>query len=63
MYTDVRKVCVGLWRIKCIYNKWILGKCDGGMLSGFIWLRIGLLPGSCEHGNEPSDYIKRREFI
>jgi hypothetical protein len=25
--------------------------------------RYGLVAGSCEHGNEPSDSIKGREFL
>jgi hypothetical protein len=25
---------------------------------GLIWLRIGLVEGSCEHGNEISGFIK-----
>jgi hypothetical protein len=30
--------------------------------TGLIWLRIGLVVVSCEHGNEPSDSIKLWEI-
>ena len=30
--------------------------------SGFIWLRAGLVMGSCEHGNEYSNSIKGIEL-
>jgi hypothetical protein len=33
------------------------------MLTGFIWLRIGTVVGSCEHGNEDSGSIKCGEFL
>jgi hypothetical protein len=32
-------------------------------LSGFIWLRIGNVAVSCEHGNKPSGFIKGRKFL
>jgi hypothetical protein len=38
--------------------EWILEINSGKMCTGFIWLRIGTLVGSCEHSNEPSDSIK-----
>jgi hypothetical protein len=41
--------------------EWILGKQVGKMWSGFIWFRIRT--GSCEHGNEPSAFIKGGEFL
>jgi len=31
--------------------------------TGCIWLRIGLVAGPCEHGNEPSGSMKGGEFI
>jgi hypothetical protein len=34
--------------------KGILEKGNGAMWTGFIWLSIGAVAGSCEHGNEPS---------
>jgi hypothetical protein len=34
-----------------------------GVWSGFIWLRIGLVVGSCEHDNDPSGCIKCRKFL
>jgi hypothetical protein len=30
---------------------------------GFIWLRIGTVAGSCEHGNETSGSIKCGKFL
>jgi hypothetical protein len=33
------------------------------MWTGFIWLRIGFSGGLCEHGDEPSGFIKGREFL
>jgi hypothetical protein len=35
-------------------SKWTLGRMVGGVWSGFMWLRIGILVGSCECGDEPS---------
>jgi hypothetical protein len=34
-----------------------------GILTGFIWLRIGTVVGFCEHGNEPLVYIKGGVFL
>jgi hypothetical protein len=31
--------------------------------TGSIWLRIGTMEGSCEHGNEPSGSIKWWEVL
>jgi hypothetical protein len=31
--------------------------------TGSIWLRIGPVEGSCEHGNEPSGSIKCWEVL
>jgi hypothetical protein len=31
--------------------------------TGFIWVRIGLVVDSCEHGNETSGSIKCWEFL
>jgi hypothetical protein len=44
-------------------RKWILGKQGGKAWTGFIWLRIGPVAGSCEHGNETSGSIKCGEFL
>jgi hypothetical protein len=41
-----------------IVLKWILERYNGVVWTALIWLRIGLVEGSCEHGNEPSDSIK-----
>jgi hypothetical protein len=34
----------------------------GGWI-GFLWLRIGAMAGSCEHGNESSGSIKCSIFL
>jgi hypothetical protein len=44
-----------------IILKFMLGKCVG-VWTGFIWLRIGTVAGSCEHGNEPSVSIISGEY-
>jgi hypothetical protein len=36
---------------------------DGMEWIGLIWLRIGTVEGSCQHGNEPSGSIKCWEFL
>jgi hypothetical protein len=46
-----------------IILEWILGKYDGKVWTGFLWLRIGTSGGSCEHGNETSGSIKDGEFF
>jgi len=30
-----------------------------GVFTGLIWLKIGQVAGSCQHGSEPSSVIKR----
>jgi hypothetical protein len=35
-------------------SKWIFRKLAGRVWSGFNWLRIGPVAGSCECGDEPS---------
>jgi hypothetical protein len=30
---------------------------------GLIWLRIRMVEGSCEHGNEPLGYVKFLEVL
>jgi hypothetical protein len=42
--------------------RWILGKQVLWMWIGFIWLRIGIRAGSCEHGVKPSGSVKCGEF-
>jgi hypothetical protein len=42
--------------LKCILERWDLMVCIG-----LIWLRIGT--SSCEHGNEPSGFIKYWEIF
>jgi hypothetical protein len=46
-----------------IILKCILRKYGGNVWTGFIWLRIGTVAGSFEHGNEPSGSIKGRELL
>jgi hypothetical protein len=43
-----------------IIFKWISGKLVERVRILFIWLRIGTVAESCEHGNEPSGSIKRQ---
>jgi hypothetical protein len=33
------------------------------VLFGSIWFRMGTVEGSCEHGNEPSGYMKCSELL
>jgi hypothetical protein len=37
-----------------IILRWILERYDGVEWTGFVWLRIRAIDGSCKHGNEPS---------
>jgi hypothetical protein len=47
-----------------VYNiKMDLTKIGWVVWTGSIWLRIGTVEGSCEHGNEPSGSIKRWEVL
>jgi len=46
-----------------IILKWIFKKWDGEAWTGFIWLRIGTVAGSCECGNESLVSIKCGEFL
>jgi hypothetical protein len=41
----------------------ILGNYGGKVWTGRIWLWIGTVAGSCEHGNEPSSSIKGGKFL
>jgi hypothetical protein len=41
----------------------MLEKKNWRMWTGFIWLRIDITVGSCDHGNEPSGYIKYWEYL
>jgi hypothetical protein len=36
---------------------------DVRMWNEFVWIRIGPVVDTCEHGNEPSGSVKGREFI
>jgi hypothetical protein len=44
--------------IKMDFRKW-----DVGVWTGFSWLRIGKVAGTCECGNEPLGSIKCGEFL
>jgi len=46
-----------------IISEWTLEKQSGKVITGFIWLRMGPVMGSCEHGNEHSGSIKGRECL
>jgi hypothetical protein len=48
---------------KKIILEWILGDLGGKVWTRCIWLRIGTSGSSCEHDNEPSTFIKGRDFI
>jgi hypothetical protein len=50
---------VGGWTIL----KWMLERQDGMVWIGLIWLRIGPVEGSCEHGIEPSGSIECWEVL
>ena len=64
-------MCTGLWwgnlrerdpgLERRIIVRWIFRKCDWGVWTELIWLRVGT--GCCECGNELSGYIKCREFL
>jgi hypothetical protein len=41
----------------------IILRWDVGVWTGWSWLRIGTVAGTCECGNEPSGYIKCGEFL
>jgi hypothetical protein len=43
-----------------IILRWIL---DWEGVGRFIWLRLGPLAGSCEHGNEHLDSTNSRYFL
>jgi hypothetical protein len=45
-----------------IILKWLL-KWDGGTWIGLIWLRMGLVAGTCKRHSEPSLSIKCGEFL
>jgi hypothetical protein len=45
-----------------IILNWMLEKKDWRMWTGFIWLRIDINVGCCDHGNEPSGYVKYWEY-
>jgi len=44
--------------LRSIFRKW-----DVRVWTGSRWLRIGLVAGTCECGNEPSGSIKCGEFL
>jgi hypothetical protein len=46
-----------------IILEWILEILGGKLCTRFIWLSKQTSGGSCEHGNEPSGYIKGRELL
>jgi hypothetical protein len=46
-----------------IMLEWILRKYGGKLWTGCIWLRMGPVASSCEHGNETMPSIKDRKFL
>jgi hypothetical protein len=45
-----------------IILRWVFRKYEGVVGTGWSWLRLGEVAGTCEYGNELSGYIKHREF-
>jgi hypothetical protein len=43
--------------------EWILGKLEGKVCTGIIWLTIGTSDGFLRTGNEPLGSIKGREYV
>jgi len=43
--------------------EWILGRKGGNVWTGYVLLRIGTSKEPYEHGNEPLDSMKGREFL
>jgi hypothetical protein len=43
--------------------RWIFRMWYKGTWTGWIWLRIGQMVGSCKCGNEPTGSLKCREFL
>jgi hypothetical protein len=41
-----------------IILEWVLERQDGVVWTGQIWLWIGPVEDSCEHGNEPSGFVR-----
>jgi hypothetical protein len=58
MYTEFSSEDQGLHGR--IILKWMLGKQDGKVWTEFIWLRVGQVAVSCEHGNELSGSVNGR---
>jgi len=46
-----------------IILRWIFRKWEGVVGTGWSWLRIGEVAGTCEYGNELSGSIKCGEFL
>jgi hypothetical protein len=46
-----------------IILRWMLRKLEGVVGTGWSWLRIGQVAGTCEYGKEPSGSIKFGEFL
>ena len=46
-----------------IILRWIVRKWDVGVWTGWDWLRIGAVAGTCECGNVPSGSVKCGELL
>jgi hypothetical protein len=46
-----------------IILRWMFRKLEGVVGTGWSWLRIGQVAGTCEYGKEPSGSIKCGEFL
>jgi hypothetical protein len=54
---SLEDICLGM-----IILKFLVKKLVGRTWIGFIWRRVGTGGGVCEDNNEPSDWLKCREF-
>ena len=46
-----------------IILRWIFRKWEGVVGTGWSWLRVGHVAGTCEYGDEPSGSKKCGEFL
>ena len=46
-----------------IILRWIFGKWEGVVGTGWSWLRMGQVAGTCEYGDESSGSVKFGEFL
>jgi hypothetical protein len=46
-----------------IILRWVFRKRDVGVWTGWSWIRLGQVAGTCECGDEPLGSIKYGEFL